>query len=165
MPSGIYKRKSAKERFDEKWELDAASGCWLWTGPPDRMGYGRFNFERINRTAYSVAYELYKGPVPEGLHIDHLCHTLAEYCVSGPGCLHRRCVNPEHLEAVTQNENAKRSHPGKRAHKDPMCGAGHVWDEGNTYVYPATGKRACRACRRVYDRKRAPYRRRKEEGS
>jgi hypothetical protein len=43
------------------------------------------------------------GPVPAGMVLDHLCHTLATDCIGGPRCQHRRCVNPAHLvDAGTQ---------------------------------------------------------------
>ncbi len=67
--------------------------CWLWTGNVNPVtGYGQFRQGAPHR----YGYELANGAIPEGLHIDHLC--------AG-----RHCVNPAHLEAVTQQENNERA--------------------------------------------------------
>ncbi len=66
------------------------SGCWFWLGALSR-GYGSLK----NARAHRVAYEMTIGPIPEGLVIDHLCRVTS-------------CVNPDHLEAVTQAENVRR---------------------------------------------------------
>lgn len=64
-----------------------ATGCWEWTGPSSRE-YGHHNGEG----AYRYSYRLLVGPIPDGLHIDHLCRNTL-------------CVNPAHLEAVTREVN------------------------------------------------------------
>jgi hypothetical protein len=71
--------------------------CWIWTAAKNRKGYGCTASGTKNRTmlAHRRAYEATKGPIPEGLQIDHLCFTTS-------------CVNPAHLEAVTGAENARR---------------------------------------------------------
>lgn len=83
------------ERFWEKVDRQEV-GCWLWTAYRNRDGYGRFRpYRRDQVMAHRYAYELMVGPIPDGLQLDHLCRN--------PGC-----VNPSHLEAVTERENLGR---------------------------------------------------------
>lgn len=82
--------------------------CWLWTRGTNRAGYGRLSIKGKPTFAYRLAYELFIGPIPEGLQLDHLCHSSDLDCVGGPSCPHRRCVNPHHLEPVTSQENTRR---------------------------------------------------------
>ncbi len=69
--------------------------CWLWVSKRGTDSYGTFSFDGQSRPAHRVSYEIFKGKIPDGLHIDHLCSV-------------RSCVNPEHLEAVTCTENVRR---------------------------------------------------------
>lgn len=116
-------------------------GCLLWTGAVEKDGYGRL---ADHTPAHRYVYELHVGPIPEGLTLDHLCHTNDETCPGGP-CEHRRCVNPEHLEPVTLRENLRRgrSPSGVNARKT-HCVAGHELVGENVYLW--RGQRLCRAC-------------------
>lgn len=80
-------------------EAPGLSGaCWQWTASIiHTTGYGAFGVEGRKRGAHRVSYELVIGPIPDGLTIDHLCNN-------------RRCVNPSHLEPVTQGENVRRAY-------------------------------------------------------
>ncbi len=98
-----------KERFMLNVQVDEGTGCWLWTASRGRSGYGQIQIGRKSRNghnspalAHRVSYELFVGPIPEGLQLDHLCET-------------RACVNPDHLEPVTNQENARRYHAKKAA--------------------------------------------------
>jgi hypothetical protein len=114
------------------------NGCWIWWGRCTEDGYGMFGTPY--KRAHRVAYEIFKGAIPDGLQIDHLCRV-------------RRCVNPEHLEAVTSKENTLRGETitGLNAQKT-HCPQGHPLEGDNLYLY--NGKRSCKECRRNHTRKR-----------
>jgi hypothetical protein len=75
--------------------------CWVWTGYVDkRTGYGQFGGKEGTRLPHRIAYEYLIGPIPKGLHVDHLCSN-------------RVCVNAEsHLEPVTPRQNIERGEQG-----------------------------------------------------
>lgn len=84
------------ERFQQRVKIED-NGCHVWTGGLIG-GYGQFSPVRgTTLYAHRIAYEYAKGAIPEGLQIDHLCRNT-------------RCVNPEHLEAVTPRTNTRRAY-------------------------------------------------------
>lgn len=114
----------------------AENGCWVFRCIPERTGYTRIRVHGRRQNAHRAFYELFVGPIPIGLHIDHLCSV-------------RNCVNPDHLEAVTHAENNRRV-AMNRTH----CAQGHAFDAANTYRY-ANGRRYCRTCGNESHRRRA----------
>jgi hypothetical protein len=82
--------------------------CWYWTKKLNEKGYGRFTADGRNRAAHKWLWEYINGPVPPGLELDHLCHHEDLECPGGNACLHRRCVNPAHLEPVEPIVNNER---------------------------------------------------------
>lgn len=124
-------------------------GCVIWTGAVTREGYGKVRFNGRDTTPHRAAYALTAASVPDGLEVDHLCHTRDASCPGGPTCLHRRCVNPYHLEPVTPRENTLRSPnspPGANSRRSE-CPEGHPYDDENTRIRPA-GHRECKTCAR-----------------
>ena len=119
------------------------NGCWHFTGVIDSNGYGRIGYRgRRSVPVQQVAYTEFVGPIPDGLVVDHLCHSLHPTCPGGTSCLHRRCANPAHLRLLT---NAENSRLGKE--RVTHCPQGHPYDEGNTRV--TNGRRFCKACNRA----------------
>jgi len=121
------------DRLREKFVFDP-NGCWVWPKSL-RRGYGQYWLNGQARSAHRTVYELLIGPIREGLQLDHLCRV-------------RNCVNPDHLEQVTNAENARRGNTGIHCRDKTECPRGHSYDEANTYVNPS-GSRECRACRRA----------------
>lgn len=113
---------AAAERLMVNRTVDA-NGCWLWTGHVEKTtGYGRFSFQGRACSVHRLAYETWVGPIPAGLHIDHLCRV-------------RTCMNPAHLEAVTQAENNRRAREAYYVGKFYACG------------HPQTAGGPCPTCR------------------
>ena len=126
------------------WEglVPGPNGCWTWTGRTNDNGYGVLEVgSRVDRTKgpvliHRLAYELGKGPIPDGLEIDHLCRN-------------RRCANISHLEAVTHIVNVHRGNvtvyvPLEIA-ANQSCKHEHKFTVENTYCDPK-GKLHCRRC-------------------
>ena len=137
-PDKIYDwRKDIEYRF---WEnVEKTEGCWNWKGHT-LYGYGRMSTgSRTDGTrsaiqAHRFSYEIHKGPIPDGYQLDHLCGN-------------RRCVNPEHLEAVPPKVNTLRGSgiTAQNARKT-HCPHGHEYTPENTLVW-SDGHRRCRRCR------------------
>ncbi|MFJ4738737.1 HNH endonuclease signature motif containing protein [Streptomyces sp. NPDC088775] len=139
------RRPSLLERFHARCS-PRPNGCIHWTGYVSKFGYGSFSVAGGRKQAHRVAYELFVGPIPDGAHVDHVCHNRDLTCGGGNSCQHRRCVNPDHLEPVTILENLRRS-PLTPYGKPPKseCIRGHELSEENTYVR-SNGARLCRQC-------------------
>lgn len=152
-------RGTPEERFLASIEVHTG-GCWIWTNVVGMYGYGQHSVDRRSVTAHRWAYEHYVGPIPENITLDHLCHTRDESCRGGPGCLHRRCVNPAHLEPVTMRENLSRSSnaPATLNTQKTHCPQGHAY-AGDNLVIDEKGRRRCRDCGRWRAREYARRRR------
>ena len=152
MARGVYQRKpieasvveeAAKARFWAHVHMGGPNECWLWTGVTSK-GYGLMGAGGRKYRVHRFAYELLVGPIPDGLVLDHLCRV-------------RNCVNPAHLEPVTDLENILRGERASKTH----CIHGHEFTPENT-SRNAAGHRDCLTCKRG---RNARHRARRREGT
>jgi hypothetical protein len=108
-----------KETIYSRTEL--VGDCWFWTGNKDKLGYGHIYYINKNYLVHRISFELSKGPIPTGLVIDHVCEKPS-------------CINPEHLDAVTQKENVNRA---RRKRHCISC----ICVRNTFYVPQSTGKK------------------------
>lgn len=146
--------RPATERWKDLYEVTALgylTPCWLWNGRIGVQGYGRIKDRRkatgvTEPLAHRFVYEQVVGPIPPGLSLDHRCHNIDKACNSGPSCVHRRCVNPDHLEPVSTETNLFRGRtPASINAAKTHCIHGHEFTPKNTNI-GRDGKRQCRAC-------------------
>ena len=140
-----YKHGTPTERFWAKVNQDGPipthrpdlGPCWEWTASHNWLGYSQFRLGPRMVGGHRFAYELLVEPIPAGLDIDHLCRN-------------RGCVNPAHLEPVTERVNVFRGigNPTVENTKKTHCPQGHAYDEANTYHRAYDNSRQCRACNR-----------------
>jgi hypothetical protein len=140
-------RASVAKRFSAQFTKGHKDECWEWSGLLGAKEYGRFYFpsvdshKQVQVQAHRVSYLLFIGTIPEGLTIDHTCRN-------------HRCVNPSHLEAVSNRENVLRGEgPTAVNARRTECRYGHPYTEDNTTRYH--GSRYCNECSRRWKREYA----------
>lgn len=106
------------------------SPCIPWQGRIRADGYGTLGV----RLAHRAVYEREVGEIPDGLELDHLCRV-------------RDCVNTDHLEPVTRQENIARSSVGQWQLRKTQCPRGHLYSPENTGM--TNTSRYCKACKRI----------------
>lgn len=133
--------QSIADRIERYSNPEPMTGCHLWSGYALPNGYGVLNVGRVGgrlqlKLAHRVVYERARGPIPNGLHLDHKCRVIA-------------CVNPQHLEPVTAAENVRRAQPFRQPIElKTHCIRGHTLPS-----LPGI-QRACKACKIDLQRKR-----------
>ena len=129
-------RSSVEDRLRAGYEV-TESGCWEWRRHiHKRSGYGQIGVDKKVRYVHRVAWEIHRGPIPDGLDLDHLCRV-------------RHCCNPDHLEPVTRSENILRglvpTMNVERERAKTHCPHGHAYAGPNLYV-DKRGWRKCLTC-------------------
>jgi hypothetical protein len=129
------KPKSFIDKISQHTEIDD-NGCWNWGGSRSVYGYGVVWHNGKGVYAHRLSYLTFMGELSDRLVIDHLCRN-------------RKCINPEHLEEVTDAENVARGiHKGvgRPRPKAEYCKRGHEFTKENTYVY--RNRQNCRECKK-----------------
>lgn len=128
-------RVALMSRLQARIETCPMTGCWLWRGWMNSDGYGRYKFSDRGVMAHRLVYVLSGGEIPDGKVIDHLCRV-------------RCCVNPGHLEVVTNRTNVLRGEGVTAAHaRKTHCPKGHALSEENTIYQIQPGRFTSRRCR------------------
>jgi hypothetical protein len=123
------------ERFWDKVLVDS-NDCWNFYSMV-RNGYGRFKINNKTLSAHRFAYEVNNGKIPYGLTLDHKCRNT-------------QCVNPNHLEPVSQKVNVLRGNaPSARAKRTNFCIRGHPLFGDNLRINKTNNTRGCKACRKI----------------
>lgn len=136
MKQNIQTRFFKKIEYSNHFDDD----CWYWTSTNHKDGYGQFKLNSKSCLAHRISYELFRGKIPIGLQLDHLCRN-------------RKCVNPNHLEIVSNRENVLRGVSVCAInYKKTHCKHGHKFDEKNTY-FNKNKNRRCRFCVMISQRK------------
>ena len=96
-------KEITKKRFWDK--VNKTDSCWDWTGCILKSGYGQVTVNKQQIYAHRLSYMIHKGDIQDDRHIDHLCRNPS-------------CVNPDHLEVVSQADNTRRGLSARLTTKD-----------------------------------------------
>lgn len=137
MNAAMFGDERLPARFWSKIQVCPERGCWIWTAKKSSRGYGWFWLDGCMRLAHRVAYEALIGRIPDGLCIDHVrMNTDPESCSTS-------CVNPAHMEPVTNSINMRRSPAGRIASRlGGLAMRKNQLPEGLTYVKGGRGVKA-----------------------
>lgn len=132
---------ATRSRLLDQISIGGLDACWNWLGRTNAKGYGGISIEGRERRVQRVVYEWWRGEIPAGHHVHHLCKN-------------RRCLNPRHLRLETASAHvaadgfsAQRGNQ-RRWREATHCKAGHPYDP-TTDKKTHTGGRRCGICERA----------------
>lgn len=128
----------------ESMEVDTETGCWVWAKRVNKNGYAVTDIGGSSRFVHRISVEVFAGPIPEGMTVDHLC-------------FNPPCVNPSHLRLLTLSENSRNQRSAMKTH----CVNGHEYTPENTYIRPQKRRQGRRDCRQCIRDRVAKYAKRK----
>tara|TARA_R110002020_G_scaffold10785_4_gene40931 strand:+ start:823 stop:1386 length:564 start_codon:yes stop_codon:yes gene_type:complete len=140
----VYISKTCYVAFISRYVV-AKNGCWNWRGHKSKAGYGMHSNRSKTIGAHRVSYVIHKGQIPVGLVVHHVCNNPS-------------CVNPDHLDAITQKENALlSSSPTALNKRKTHCNRGHSLEGEHMKLTWQRGsyRRRCTICTRINSRNRA----------
>jgi len=127
------------QRIIDKISINGKTDCWEWIACIDRGGYARIQYQGKFASAHRIVYQLLCGEIHNET-LDHLCRV-------------RHCVNPDHLEAVSNKKNCLRGNgPTAKNARKTHCKRGHPLSGSNLALWKSGGRR-CKTC--MNDRKQA----------
>jgi hypothetical protein len=134
-----YRKKPIAEKFLDK--VIKTNDCWGWKNKPNGRGYSTLSYNYRNVLAHRFSYEQKYGKLEKGMVLDHLCRN-------------RWCVNPDHLQVVSNKENILRGEsPSAHNARKTHCPSGHEYNDENTLKYELKlykgHSRVCRECARL----------------
>lgn len=143
MPLPKYASAITKVNPQSRWPTNYTvdpSGCWLFDGQRDyNSGYARAKHDGVMQYAHRLMYRLHRGEIPAGLTLDHV------------DCIALHCVNPWHMEIVTNAENARRMRVKAVERRAGLCARG-LHDMAANRKVRRNGSSICRPCYNDYQR-------------
>lgn len=142
----MFKNEAIRGRPKKRWQfkINTKTGCWEWQRELSLQGYGMMRKDGFKTGAHRHYFMHLRSGIPPNMKLDHLCRNTI-------------CVNPAHLEIVTERENIIRGVGASAQNaRKTHCGRGHALSGENVEhdVQHGWPRRKCITCRRMMEKKR-----------